>query len=143
MRKVARESPLPVSSSSASSIPVLSTKRLVLVLGWVSLVFSISFSGSYNFYQDIPAMPNAPPTKNEKFPPSLSPSSLRNFSLDNQEPISRIYLLGERNSATNFLNEALEAAFLPYGKGEQRFQSNVPVLNYKHMVRSSCLLQLL
>ena len=51
--------------------------------------------------------------------------------------VKRIHLLGERNSGTNFLNEALVNAFRGYGRGRksQHFQGEIPVLGYKHMVR--------
>ena len=54
-------------------------------------------------------------------------------------PVKRIHLLGERNSGTNFLNEALVNAFRRYGLGRknQHFQGGIPVLEYKHMVRTT------
>jgi hypothetical protein len=53
------------------------------------------------------------------------------------DKVRRIHLLGERNSGTNFLNEALVAAFPGYGAGKdkQYFQGGIPVFEYKHMVR--------
>jgi len=51
--------------------------------------------------------------------------------------LKRINLLGERNSGTNFLNEALLQAFPTYARGVQAFQNEIPVLDYKHMV-SAC-----
>ena len=55
------------------------------------------------------------------------------------DKVRRIHLLGERNSGTNFLNEALVAAFPGYGAGKdmQHFQGGIPVFEYKHMVRKS------
>ena len=55
------------------------------------------------------------------------------------DKVRRIHLLGERNSGTNFLNEALVAAFPGYGAGKdkQYFQGGIPVFEYKHMVRKS------
>lgn len=60
--------------------------------------------------------------------------SLRKFAVDNRQPIKRIFLLGERSSETFALNEALVAAFPGYGEGKNKFYSNIPVLQHKHMV---------
>ena len=60
-------------------------------------------------------------------------------------PIERIHVLGERNSGTNLICQWLDQVFSPYGgpyDGESlqlpsyvRFDRNIPVVRYKHMVR--------
>jgi len=64
-------------------------------------------------------------------------NELRQIAIEQQVPISRIYLLGERNSGTNYMiRNALKNAYIQYaGKDKQyeSFRKDIPVLGDKHM----------
>ena len=62
------------------------------------------------------------------------------------EPPKYIFLLGERNSGTNYLDDILQTAFYPtYSKMKPaktyKFSTDIPVLEFKHMFRHSLLNQ--
>jgi len=109
-----------------------------------SLSRELSSPQSQDYYEDLQnaMFPNRPMTTVAiSSVPTLSTmqqASLQQYAIDNQKHIARIYLLGERNSGTNMLNEALWRAFPTYGKGVQKFQSDIPApLVHKHMVRAN------
>lgn len=64
-------------------------------------------------------------------------------------PVSKIYLLGERNSGTKYISSLLYEAFHPFydlgdddkTKRESRFIRGIPVLDHKHMFRHDPLSQ--
>lgn len=52
---------------------------------------------------------------------------------NNSSNITRIYLLGERNTGTKFMEQLLGRNF-PSLKGYNGFSQDIPVVGYKHMV---------
>lgn len=58
-------------------------------------------------------------------------------------PVSRIFLLGERNSGTNYVSKLLQEAFHPfYSKGDPsafNFVNGIPIFEHKHMFRHNLL----
>jgi len=61
-----------------------------------------------------------------------------------KHPPSEIYVLGERNSGTNYAAGVLRQAFVPpnrldYSRQHESFSSEMPVLKHKHMFRHSLL----
>lgn len=61
-----------------------------------------------------------------------------------RSPPSEIYVLGERNSGTNYLARVLKGAFVPSARPDasrphEAFSSKIPVVRHKHMFRHSLL----
>ena len=61
-----------------------------------------------------------------------------------QNPPSEMYILGERNSGTNYLARVLNGSFVPSARADslrrhEAFSSEIPVLKHKHMFRHSLL----
>lgn len=98
--------------------------------------------------QPAPDAPQAPQTSQFAASPHHSASTLqdgrkRNFARLRTPP-TEIYVLGERNSGTNYAAGVLRRAFTPPPRADSTrqhevFSSEIPVLRHKHMFRHSLL----